>query len=214
MILFSSRCLVLLMAATDKQELDQFLSSDVEQVTQQTEIVFQSYSYHRLQIERDQNEYSLALDEEIVEPQQSESTNLISVGQQLAKIGDDINERYQEQFDDILKHLNPSLDNAYSYFKKIASSLFENGINWGRILSLLGFGYRMAVYVVRNGQRGFFRIINQWMVRYVMESCIAQWISSRGGWVAFFQLTNYSVKYVIAALSVALTLQFLLQRLT
>ncbi|KAE8623324.1 hypothetical protein XENTR_v10005563 [Xenopus tropicalis] len=143
-----------------------------------------------------------------------ESTNLISVGQQLAKIGDDINERYQEQFDDILKHLNPSLDNAYSYFKKIASSLFENGINWGRILSLLGFGYRMAVYVVRNGQRGFFRIINQWMVRYVMESCIAQWISSRGGWVAFFQLTNYSVKYVIAALSVALTLQFLLQRLT
>ncbi|KAM4795415.1 bcl-2 homologous antagonist/killer [Rhinophrynus dorsalis] len=178
---------------------------------QETEAVFLSYSYYRLEIDREQSGESIALATEIEEGRQPDSV-FDSVGRQLAIIGDDINERYETEFNNILRTLNPNVETAYSYFKKIASSLFESGINWGRILTLLGFGYRMAVYVFRNGHHGYLRIITHWLARYVVESKIAQWIASNGGWVAFLKLTNYSFKYVLLALGVTLLLQFLHQR--
>lgn len=43
------------------------------------------------------------------------------VGRQLAVIGDDINRRYDAEFQAMLQHLQPTADNAYEYFTKIAS---------------------------------------------------------------------------------------------
>lgn len=43
------------------------------------------------------------------------------VGRQLAIIGDDINRRYDSEFQAMLQHLQPTADNAYEYFTKIAS---------------------------------------------------------------------------------------------
>ncbi|XP_012900291.1 bcl-2 homologous antagonist/killer isoform X2 [Mustela lutreola] len=43
------------------------------------------------------------------------------VGRQLAIIGDDINQRYDSEFQAMLQHLQPTAENAYEYFIKIAS---------------------------------------------------------------------------------------------
>lgn len=43
------------------------------------------------------------------------------VGRRLAIIGDDINMRYDAEFRNMLKTLQPTKDNAYEYFTKIAS---------------------------------------------------------------------------------------------
>lgn len=43
------------------------------------------------------------------------------VGRQLAIIGDDINQRYDSEFQTMLQHLQPTAENAYEYFTKIAS---------------------------------------------------------------------------------------------
>ncbi|XP_053562837.1 bcl-2 homologous antagonist/killer [Bombina bombina] len=184
---------------------------DEEQMREQTEVVFLSYSFHMSQMET-VNEDPARLNPEIEEIRPCDRM-LDRVGQQLATIGDDINNRYEEEFNNILRTLNPNLENAYDYFKKIASSLFDSGINWGRILTLLGFGYRMAVYVFQNGQHGFFRTIAQWLARYVVESSIARWIAREGGWVAALKLTNNSIKYVVVTFCIVLSIQFLLQRL-
>lgn len=43
------------------------------------------------------------------------------VGRRLAIIGDDINQRYDEEFQTMLQRLQPTAENAYEYFTKIAS---------------------------------------------------------------------------------------------
>lgn len=62
--------------------------------------------------------------------------------------------------------------------------LFRDGnVSWGRIVTLLCFGYRMAVTVIRQGIRGFFSQIVGFVVRFVMTERIAKWVADQGGWV-------------------------------
>ncbi|XP_077337530.1 bcl-2 homologous antagonist/killer [Lithobates pipiens] len=187
------------------------LEADEEHVSQQTEEIFISYAYHITQL-RHEDDDSRPLGNEFADARQANS-NLDKVGQQLALIGDDFNKRYKDQFDAIVKNLNPSLDNAYEYFRKIASSVFETGVNWGRVLALLGFGYRLAVHVWENGRHRFLRTIAQWLARYLVESRIVRWIVGQGGWTAVLKLTNNSIRYVLMALGVVLILQFVIKRL-
>ncbi|XP_068015905.1 bcl-2 homologous antagonist/killer isoform X1 [Melanerpes formicivorus] len=93
------------------------------QVVEETEEVFRSYAFHRYRREREEGE-EVPLDPEIEEFQQEEVYSTGSqVGRRLAIIGDDINERYDEEFRCMLKSLQPTKDNAYEYFTRIASSL-------------------------------------------------------------------------------------------
>ncbi|XP_068121611.1 bcl-2 homologous antagonist/killer [Hyperolius riggenbachi] len=192
------------------------LGASEEQVGQQTETVFLSYAVHltRFRREGDDEDEDSTLPVNEIEEAVQENSNLDKVGQQLALIGDDLNKRYEEFFNDILKDLNPNLDTAYDYFKKIASSVFETGVNWGRVLALLGFGYQLAVFVWKNGRRQFFRRVAQWLARYLVESSIARWIVRQGGWAAVLKLTNNSIQYVLMALGVVLILQFLIKRIS
>ncbi|XP_073526740.1 bcl-2 homologous antagonist/killer isoform X2 [Phyllobates terribilis] len=162
---------------------------------------------------RSENEDIKPLGDEIEDARQCDS-NIDTLGKQLATIGDDIYKRYESTFDNFLKDLDPNLGNAYDLFKKIAASVFETDVNWGRILTLLGFGYRMAVYIWKKGQHKFLRKIAQCLARYLVESQIAQWIARQGGWDAVLKLTNNSVKYVLMALGVVLILQFVMRRLS
>jgi len=59
----------------------------------------------------------------------------------------------------------------------------EGGIHWGRIITLLCFGYRLAITYLRRGVAGFFTNIIGWVVKFVVSERIAQWIASQGGWV-------------------------------
>lgn len=70
--------------------------------------------------------------------------------------------------------------------------LFRDGnINWGRIVTLLCFGYRMAVTVIQRGIRGFFTEIVGFVVRFVLSERIARWIADQGGWVSDFFLMKF-----------------------
>ncbi|XP_044142244.1 bcl-2 homologous antagonist/killer [Bufo gargarizans] len=184
----------------------------VEEEEQHAEAVFLSYTFHMTAM-RSENEESRPLSSEIEDARQSDR-DLDNLGKQLAAIGDDIYKRYETTFDNFLKDLDPNLENAYDIFKKIASSVFETEVNWGRILTLLGFGYRMAVYIWKKGQHGFLKKIARCVARYLVESSIARWIARQGGWDAVLTLTNNSIKYVLMALGVVLILQFVMCRLS
>lgn len=54
-------------------------------------------------------------------PGSRSSSTMGQVGRQLAIIGDDINQRYDSEFQTMLQHLQPTAENAYEYFTKIAS---------------------------------------------------------------------------------------------
>ncbi|XP_038605047.1 bcl-2 homologous antagonist/killer isoform X2 [Tachyglossus aculeatus] len=134
------------------------------------------------------------------------------VGRQLAFIGDDINQRYEPEFQEMLLCLQPTEENAFTYFTKIASSLFESGINWGRVVVLLGFGYRLAIHVYQQGLRGFLSRITRFVADFVLQNCIARWIAQRGGWVAALSLSNKPLKQVFALLGLVLLAQFVIRR--
>jgi len=65
--------------------------------------------------------------------------------------------------------------------------LFRDGrITWGRVLTLLCFGYRIALTLVERGIRGFFANVVGFIVRFVFAEKIARWIAEQGGWVRSF----------------------------
>uniref|UniRef100_A0A8D0H446 Bcl-2 homologous antagonist/killer n=1 Tax=Sphenodon punctatus TaxID=8508 RepID=A0A8D0H446_SPHPU len=171
-----------------------------EQVFLETVEVFQSYDFNRYQ--QEQNREEVPMDPEIAAIQQDPGSTGSLVGMRLAIIGDDINARYDKEFQVMLKSLQPTKDNAYEYFTKIASSLFESGINWGRVIALLGFGYRMAIHVYQHGMTGFLRSIARFVADFVLRNRIAQWIAQQGGWVAALDLDNVYFKYMMAVLVV------------
>lgn len=111
------------------------------------------------------------------------------VGRQLAKIGDDINQRYQPEFDQMINSLNINQATAYDAFAGVAKKLLAGGVNWGRILTLFSFGYRIAVRVLQLGERiGDFaqtlkNIVTN-VVTFIRDTSqgIAHWIASQGGW--------------------------------
>nr|XP_041577238.1 bcl-2 homologous antagonist/killer isoform X1 [Taeniopygia guttata] len=126
------------------------------------------------------------------------------VGQRLAIIGDDIYKRYDAEFRTMLESLQPTRDNAYEHFTRIASSLFESGINWGRVIALLAFGYRMAMHVWQRGVSGFLRRIARYVGDFMLQNRIARWIAQQGGWEAVQTLDNVYIKYVLVAAVVVL----------
>ena len=83
--------------------------------------------------------------------------------------------------------------------------LLAGGVNWGRILTLFSFGYRIAVRVLQLGERiGDFaqtlkNIVTN-VVTFIRDTSqgIAHWIASQGGWVSiknsyFVSLCMHSV---------------------
>ncbi|KAM6311021.1 bcl-2 homologous antagonist/killer [Podargus strigoides] len=191
--------------------LSQELNAE-DQVAKETEEVFRSYAFYRYQQEREERGEEVPMDPEIVEIQQELGSTASLVGRRLAIIGDDIYERYEAEFRDMLKSLQPTNENAYEYFTRIASSLFESGINWGRVIALLGFGYRMAIHVYQHGITGFLRRIAHYVVEFMLRNRIAQWIAQQGGWVAALDLDNVYMKYMLVVVALVMVGHLVVRR--
>ncbi|KAG8512134.1 Bcl-2 homologous antagonist/killer [Galemys pyrenaicus] len=174
-------------------------------------MVFRSYVFYRHQQEQAEGAAAPADPEMVTLPLEPNST-MGQVGRQLALIGDDINRRYDSEFQIMLDQLQPTAENAYEYFTKIAKRLFESGINWGRVVALLGFGYRLALHVYQRGLRGFLGRVTGFVVEFMLSNCIARWIAQRGGWVAALDLGNGPIRNVLIVLTVVLLGQFVVRR--
>lgn len=187
-------------------------STSEEQVAQDTEEVFRSYVFYRHRQEQEADGAAVPADPEIDAMYLEPASTMAQVGQRLAIIGDDINQRYDEEFQTMLQHLQPTVENAYQYFTKIASSLFESGINWGRVVALLGFGYRLALHVYQRGLTGFLGQVTRFVADFMLRHCIARWIAQRGGWVAALDLGNGPIRNVLIVLAVVLLGQYVVRR--
>ena len=112
-------------------------------------------------------------------------------------MGDVLDKRYHNEFAKMAKTLGLTSDIAYDTFAKVARKLFQDGINWGRIVALLSFGYEIAVSVIKKGAMGirkFLQKIVSFVVKFIIQEKIGGWIRRNGGWVSliFFVITNLS----------------------
>ncbi|KAM5167591.1 bcl-2 homologous antagonist/killer [Callospermophilus lateralis] len=194
------------------EECGEPTSDSEQQVARDTEEVFRSYVYYRHRQEQEAEGAAGPADPEMVALALEPTSTMGQVGRQLAVIGDDINRRYDSEFQSMLEQLQPTAANAYELFTKIASSLFESGINWGRVVALLGFGYRLALHVYRHGLTGFLGQVTHFVADFMLHRCIARWIAQRGGWVAALDLGNGPIRNVLVVLAVVLLGQFVVRR--
>ncbi|EHB09636.1 Putative Bcl-2-like protein antagonist/killer 2 [Heterocephalus glaber] len=183
-----------------------------QQVARDTEEVFQSYVYYRHRQEQEAEGAVTPADPEMDTLSLEPSSTLGQVGRRLAIIGDDINRRYDAEFQNLLQQLQPTAENAYDLFTRIASRLFKTGITWGRVVALLGFGYRLALHVYQRGLSGFLGRVTRLVVDCMLRYCIAGWIAQRGGWVAALDLGNGPIRNVLLVLAVVLLGQYVVRR--
>ncbi|XP_048203908.1 bcl-2 homologous antagonist/killer [Perognathus longimembris pacificus] len=187
-------------------------STSEQQVAQDTEEVFRSYVYYSHQQEQEAQGAAAPLDPEMVNLPQDPNSVMGQVGRQLAIIGDDINRRFDSEFQNMLQQLQPTAENAPELFTKIASRLFDSGISWGRVVALLGFGYRLAMHIYKHGLTGFFSRVTRFVVDVMMRHYITRWIAQRGGWAAALNLDHRPILNVLVALAVVLLGQFVVRR--
>lgn len=162
-----------------------------------TEGIVRHFMFHRYQDETERGEQSGEMNSSSVpaRPDALEelrscsdvhrfSQNVPVIGKRLGEIGDEIDAKYKDQFKDMIDSLSLTPATAYETFAAVARRLFRSGINWGRIVSLLCFGYEIAVTVIRRGFSGnFLRRVIRFVVDFIFNERISRWIAQHGGWV-------------------------------
>ena len=177
---------------------------DEKKIADETEEIFRNFVYHRLtsQIEKEASEGDMSvanIPRRVLlelrergrtgefESSQQDQDKCKELGKALAEVGDQIQFKYGDTFQEMISQLGLTPSTAYESFASIARRLFNNGINWGRIVALLCFGYEIAMTVIRRGVEGvgtFVRKIVQYVVRFILRERIARWIADNGGWVS------------------------------
>ncbi|KAL9984751.1 hypothetical protein ACROYT_G007084 [Oculina patagonica] len=167
-------------------------------VVQDTEGVFRHFMFQRFQDEtqRDEELGEMSSPSASARPDALEelrscndvhpfSQHVPVIGRRLGEIGDEIDAKYKDQFKDMIDSLSLTPATAYETFAAVARRLFRSGINWGRVVALLCFGYEIAVTVIRRGFSGsFLRRIIRFVVDFIFNERIARWIAQHGGWRA------------------------------
>lgn len=80
------------------------------------------------------------------------------------------------------------------------------------MVALLGFGYRLALYVYQRGLTGFLGQVTCFLADIILHHYIARWIAQRGGWVAALSLRRDPILSVVVIFGVVLLGQFVVHR--
>ncbi|NP_001085729.1 BCL2-like 2 L homeolog isoform X1 [Xenopus laevis] len=101
--------------------------------------------------------------------------------------GDEFEERFRQAFSEISTQIHVTPGTAYARFAEVAGSLFQGGVNWGRIVAFFVFGAALCAESVNKEMSPLLPRIQDWMVTY-LETNLRGWIQSNGGWNGFLTL--------------------------
>ena len=112
------------------------------------------------------------------------SENQKKVNKDVAHVIRDIGDRLANDasLNNLISQVQVSKDSAFDTFQQVAVQIFSDGVvNWGRIVTLFYFGYKLAVQVIN--EIPLIKMIIQWVVQFIKEK-LAKWIFEQGGWVS------------------------------
>lgn len=105
-------------------------------------------------------------------------------------LGDEFESRFSQAFDDMINQLHITTDTAYQTFRTIVNEIFSDGVNWGRVVALFGFGGKLAVRCVQQSMPQLVSSIVDWVSTYV-DTTLQSWISANNGWVRCVVCSNF-----------------------
>lgn len=98
----------------------------------------------------------------------------------LRDIGDSLNQH--PTLNSLIDEIHVTKDTAFETFLSVAMQIFQDGkVNWGRVVTLFYFGYKLAIQVLT--QVPLIKMIIEWVVKFIKEKLV-QWIVEQGGWVS------------------------------
>ncbi|XP_016140019.1 apoptosis regulator BAX [Sinocyclocheilus grahami] len=114
-------------------------------------------------------------------PQEADDPQIKEVVDQLLKIADDLNKNAE------LQHLIGTVQAncAQDVFMTVARSIFEDGINWGRVVALFHLAYRLIYQALTQNHFDIIKRIISWVLQFIKEN-ISAWIRQQGGWEGIF----------------------------
>ncbi|XP_056318289.1 apoptosis regulator BAX [Danio aesculapii] len=130
-------------------------------------------------------------------PQEEEDPQIKEVVDQLLKIADDLNKNAE------LQHLISTVQSncAQDVFMTVARSIFDDGINWGRVVALFHLAYRLIFQALTRNHFEIIKNIISWFLQFMKEH-ISAWIRQQGGWEGIFRsMTRWRTVSTIAAVA-------------
>ena len=105
----------------------------------------------------------------------------------LRRVGDELEARNSEFFENMCNQLNITPDTAYGTFRTIADEIFSSETNWGRVVAFLTFGSTLAIHCASRNDMGFQYVdrIAGWVAKYMLNQ-LDNWIQQNGNWVSKF----------------------------
>ncbi|XP_020906977.1 apoptosis regulator BAX [Exaiptasia diaphana] len=133
----------------------------------------------------------------------------------LRDIGDSLHQH--STLNQLISECNVTKDTAFETFLNVAMQIFQDGnVNWGRIVTLFYFGYKLAIQVLT--QVPLIKMIIEWVVKFIKEKLV-NWIVEQGGWEAimdyFANLKNrheLEFKFVLATCVTVLAIVYIWNR--
>ena len=89
-----------------------------------------------------------------------------------------------QQFDEIISSLSITNDSLEDTYRQLMTHVFQEGVNWGRIITFLVFSSRLSLHCARSGMQNRVQNVVEWTENEMRER-IHSWVVERGGWGAF-----------------------------
>jgi len=116
-----------------------------------------------------------------------EPDKIKAVSSKLCLIAAEMDQRYSVEFDEMIDFMKLDGSSAYAAFSQVANHFLSGKITWGKVITLLALGYRMARRVIDLAIPNFVQDIIAYLTKFVCRH-LAKWIADRGGWLAILNL--------------------------
>ena len=71
---------------------------------------------------------------------------------------------------------------TYGNFWKLARGIFDDDINWGRVVGLFAFSAKLAEYCHRHNKRQLIGQVAEWLTMSLKADEPRVWLEQKGGW--------------------------------
>lgn len=137
-------------------------------------------------------------------PREQEEVNVKGVVQQLIKIADEMNRNAE------LQHLINQMEGtcAQDIFMRVAHSIFDDGINWGRIVALFHLAYKLIYKAITSNHMENIRLVISWVLQIIKDR-IYLWLVQQGGWEgAIRRFTRWRTVAIVASVVLVASLVY------
>ncbi|XP_006642717.1 apoptosis regulator BAX [Lepisosteus oculatus] len=151
-------------------------------IIEQGAVVFRGYVVEAARV--DNQEFVIAPEDLGGRPNEGQDSQVKDIVRNLIEIADELNRN--AELESLLSRVE--FDSAESLFFTVARKIFEDGINWGRVVALFHLAYKLIIKAITRDRNEIIQTIIGWVLNFIGEH-VSRWIREHGGWEG---VRNYS----------------------